>query len=170
MQKSGFLVLLLIIIVVIVGVFYFDVFDHTYSKDKAIASIIHLEDIRLASGQLLEYLEDRNYEVRAEASLAVGRIGDAGPAERLFGMLNDSIAEVNEQAAFALGITREREFATELLDQAELYPPGLRAFMFASRPPTPSGGAAGGNTRVNLSKSAGMIRSARCRWRRFMPW
>ena len=125
MKKSGIWIVL-IIIIAIVGIFYFDFFNLTYSKEKTLASIIHYEDARWVSDELIRNLSDRDPEIRARAALAVGRIGEPKGTNYLFDLLHDSVDVVAETAAFAIGLSDEKEYARELMAVCEGFAPSIQ--------------------------------------------
>lgn len=82
------------------------------------ARVIHLEDQRVSTRQLVPYLESDSAAIRARAALAVGRIGDESSGGLLVPLLADPDIAVATNAAFALGLTGQAEYADDLLDQA----------------------------------------------------
>ncbi len=84
--------------------------------EERIADIIHLEDCRERTGQLETYLADPDPRIRARAALAVGRIGGNGSGRLLYKLFTTDEMDVAETAAFALGLTDEKQFAVRLLD------------------------------------------------------
>lgn len=93
------------------------------SKEEKLAEIVHLEDQRDSSKRLYSYLEDSDAEVRERAAMAVGRIGTAEGAKRLFELIsNDAAIDVTSTAAFAIGLSEQKEYAFKLLDAAFDYP------------------------------------------------
>jgi len=84
--------------------------------EERIADIIHLEDLRERTGQLETYLADPDPRIRARAALAVGRIGGNGSGRLLYKLFTTDEMDVAETAAFALGLTDEKQFAARLLD------------------------------------------------------
>lgn len=129
MSRTALIAILIAVIAAIVAIIYFDIFDLTYSKERAIANIIHNEDTRHVSDNLMQYLTEEDPEIRARAALAVGRIAEPGTTENLFESLQDSVEEVSESAALALGITGDRRFAAELLDYAATMPAAVQALL-----------------------------------------
>ncbi len=126
-MKKSIVWISIIAVIALICVFYFDIFNLSFSKEKAIATIIHYEDARWASDKLAGFLSDRDPEIRARAALAIGRIGDAEVASRLFNLLGDSVDFVAETAAFGIGLTGHKEFAGELMDVCSGFPPPLQA-------------------------------------------
>ncbi len=88
------------------------------NQTEKLARIIHLEDRRLIPNRLKQYLQDSDPEIRARGALAVGRIGGQGSGELLWGLIADSAIDVGVTAAFAIGLTGEKELAGRLLDVA----------------------------------------------------
>jgi cyclophilin family peptidyl-prolyl cis-trans isomerase/HEAT repeat protein len=127
MKKFGVASLVLIIILGVLAILYFDIFNLRFSKEAAIASIISAEDIRRVSSEFDKYLSDPDPDIRTRTALAIGRIGDVIAADRLFGLLDDSVSEVAETAAFAIGLTGEKSYAARLLDQCGDFPSNLLA-------------------------------------------
>ena len=129
MSRSVLIAILIVIIAAILAVIYFDIFDLTYSKERAIANIVHNEDIRRVSEDLMHYLKDDDPEIRARAALTLGRIAKPEGTEYLFESLQDSVEVVSESAAFALGITDDKRFAAEILDYAATMPAAVQALL-----------------------------------------
>ncbi len=92
-----------------------------------LAAIIHIEDQRLPSENLNKYLNSDVTEIRARATLAMGRIGDAGSGARLIDLLGDPSIDVASTAAFAVGLTGEKRLAMVLLDGAFDMPSSIAA-------------------------------------------
>ncbi len=133
LNKNGFYILLVLVAAaVIFAVFYFDLFDLTYSKERALATIINYEDTRRASDQLLKYLEDPDAEIRARAALALGRISDPNTTPNILRLLEDSVDDVRAAAAFAVGLTGDSRFAAELMDIGETQPAPVLALVIQS--------------------------------------
>lgn len=132
MSRSVLIAVLIFIIIAILAVIYFDIFDLTYSVERATANIIHYEDIRHVSDELINYLQESEPEVRARAALAIGRIGDPKATEYLFTMLEDSVESVAETAAFAIGISGDKRFAADLIDYAATMPASIQALLIQS--------------------------------------
>ena len=86
--------------------------------DEQLAQIIHQEDRRRQSDQLVQFVTDPSPQLRQRAALAIGRIGAEGSAPLLMDMLADSSLDVAATAAFAVGLTGERNMAEPLLDLA----------------------------------------------------
>jgi len=102
---------------------------------EMLAEIIHIEDSRQLSDDLRSYLEHPNPRVRARAALAVGRIGAPEAGHLLYGMVGDNSIDVAAKAAFALGLTGEKEYAVRLVDIAFDLPSavGVKAIEAAGR-------------------------------------
>jgi len=132
MKKFTVSSLLLIIILGLIAIFYFDLLGLSKSKEATLASIIAAEDTRRVTGKFDDYINDPDPDIRARAALAIGRIGDTDAARALFVMLEDSVAEVAETAAFAIGLTGERRFAANLLDVCSDFKPELLAMCIRS--------------------------------------
>ncbi|HEX2898021.1 MAG TPA: HEAT repeat domain-containing protein, partial [candidate division Zixibacteria bacterium] len=91
----------------------------TRSLDEKLAEIVHLEDRRDLSRVLRNYLKDDDPKVRERAALAVGRIGGKEGAELIFDLVStDASIDVASTAAFALGLSGEKQFSSKLLDIA----------------------------------------------------
>jgi len=116
MRKSGIVIALILILVF--GYFVYDTF-RTRSYEEKLAEIVHFEDERNSSRTLRNYLKDDDAQVRERAALAIGRIGDKEGAKLLYELIsNDASIDVASTAAFALGLTGERQYARQLLDIA----------------------------------------------------
>jgi len=126
-MKKPVVWIIVAVILVLLAVFYFDIFNLTFSKEKAFASIIHYEDARWLSNELTNYLSDRDPEIRARAALAIGRIGETEGADILYEMLGDSVESVAETAAFGIGLCGNKDYADKLLGACESFPPPLQA-------------------------------------------
>lgn len=126
------LAIVLALILFCVATYYiYDTFrERTYTEK--IAAIIHSQDRREQTAHLKEYLDDEDPEVRARAALAVGRIGAPGSGELLFEMVISESMDVASSAAFALGLTGEKQYAVKLLDLAFDYPSRVGASMVAA--------------------------------------
>lgn len=107
-----------IIILVVFVYFIYDTF-RSLSNEEKIAEIIHLEDQRLHSDRLNNYLEETEPEIRRRAALAIGRIGGKNSGEILFSVVQeDASSDVAREAAFAIGLTGQKQYASKLLDIA----------------------------------------------------
>ena len=115
-RKSGFIAV--VVLLALVAYYLYDTLrERTYTEK--IAGIVHDEDARAFSSYLKKYLTDKNPKVRERAALAVGRIGAKGSGKLLFDLVNtDSSFDVAATAAFALGLTHEKQYALPLLDAA----------------------------------------------------
>ncbi len=110
-------IVLTIVLFAVAGYYIWDrVREHNVSE--RMAQVIHLEDRRDLSPDLISYLSDTSAVVRRRAVLAVGRIGGPKSAPAVFEMLTDSATFVATSAAFAVGLTGEKEYAAKLLDVA----------------------------------------------------
>jgi len=127
MKKFFIASLLLIIILGLIGVFYFDLLNLRYSKEAVLASIISAEDTRRVTGKFNDYTADPDPDIRGRAAMAIGRIGDVEAAQALFSLLEDTVGDVAETAAFAIGLTGEKRFAGRLLDLCPDFEPELLA-------------------------------------------
>jgi len=107
-----------VVVVLLIATFAYFLYDTLRERTRAekLARIIHLEDRRLLSSELTNFLKSPSNEIRTRACLAIGRIGDPSSGEHLFGMLADPSIDVASTAAFALGLTGERKYAALLLD------------------------------------------------------
>ena len=107
-----------IIILVVFAYFVYDTF-RSLSNEEKIAEIIHLEDQRLYSDRLNDYLEETEPEIRRRAALAIGRIGAKDSGEKLYSVIQeDASSDVAREAAFAIGLTGQKQYASKLLDIA----------------------------------------------------
>jgi len=113
------LAILLALLLLAVATYY--IYDNLRERTFAekIGDIIYAEDQRLQDDKLTGYLQDADPEIRARAALAIGRIGAAGSGQLLYDVISsDSSMDVAAEAAFAIGLTGESEFAGQLLDLA----------------------------------------------------
>ena len=123
--------LIAVIVVLLIATFAYFLYDTLRERTRAekLAEIIHLEDRRLLSGELTDFLKSPSNEIRARACLAIGRIGGSLSGEHLFGMLADPSIDVATTAAFALGLTGERKYAALLLDSGHDLPDQAHIFL-----------------------------------------
>ena len=110
----------------LVGYYLYDTLRER-SVNERLAAVIHLEDQRLHSDDLEEYLSDDSLRVRARAVRAIGRIGDPKAGPLLMDALSDSSMTVARSAAFALGLIGQSEFAAPLLSMAGSFPSPVTA-------------------------------------------
>lgn len=127
-------IFILLILVAALTYFVYDIFRER-TETELLAEVIHIEDQRLPTEQLAKYLDSELESVRVRATLAVGRIGDAGAGARLIGLLADPSLQVATTAAFAIGLTGDKKFAFALLDDAYDMPSAIavRAIKSAGR-------------------------------------
>ena len=78
------------------------------SHDEKLARIIHLEDRRQITSELLGFTSDDSSDVRARAALALGRIGEPSAGNHLMNLLSDPSIDVASTAAFALYLNSRR--------------------------------------------------------------
>jgi cyclophilin family peptidyl-prolyl cis-trans isomerase/HEAT repeat protein len=100
---------------------------HVKTVPERLAEIIHIEDTRLISDQLLGYLRDDSTRVRARAALAVGRIGGDESGTLLMAPLVDPSIDVARAAAFAIGLTGESDRAVAVARAAGELPTSVAA-------------------------------------------
>lgn len=113
------LAILLALLLIAVAAYY--IYDNLRERTFAekIGEIVHAEDQRVLSDGLKAYLQDGDPQVRGRAALAIGRIGAPGSGRLLLDVISsDTSMDVAARAAFAIGLTGEKEFASELLDLA----------------------------------------------------
>ena len=110
-------IILLVSVIGVVGYYFYDTFREK-SYDEQLSRIIHLEDKRKVTSELKRFLENPVPELRKRASLAIGRIGSPGVGRILFKMVGDSSIDVASTAAFAIGLTNEKEYASKLINIA----------------------------------------------------
>lgn len=111
-------IVVFLILALIVVYFLFDIF-RTPTINEKLAEIVHYEDRRESSRALHNYLEDDDPQVRQRAALAVGRIGGTDGAQLIFDLISsDASIDVASTAAFAIGLTGEKQFSLKLLDIA----------------------------------------------------
>ena len=103
------------------GYYFYDTYRERTPLELE-AQVIHLEDQRVNTRQLLPYLESDSASIRARAAMAVGRIGDESSAELLAPMVGDPNMAVAAAAAFAIGLTGQDKYADMLLDDAWDFP------------------------------------------------
>lgn len=136
-MKSILRVFTAVVAVVLLGVVGYYLYDtlRVRTVNDRLAAVIHLEDQRLLSDDLKDYLSDDSVKVRARAALAVGRIGGPGAGALLMEVLRDSSQTVARTAAFAIGLTGQKEFAAPLLEAARALPSsiGANALLSAGR-------------------------------------
>ncbi|MEE8577838.1 MAG: peptidylprolyl isomerase [candidate division Zixibacteria bacterium] len=106
----------LLVLALLLYVLYDTLRDRTV--EEKMAAIIHLEDRRANSDRLAGFLDEDSEAIRARAALAMGRIGDRACGPRLYTLLADSSIRVARQAAFALGISGQEQFADLLIEDA----------------------------------------------------
>lgn len=121
-------IILVFILFAIAGYYIYDTF-HERTYTEKLAAIIHYEDSRVLTSELEEYLQDENPDLRARAALAVGRIGAKGSGKLLFEMIKTESMDIASSAAFAIGLTKEKQYAMKLLDLAFDYPSSVGAIM-----------------------------------------
>jgi cyclophilin family peptidyl-prolyl cis-trans isomerase/HEAT repeat protein len=81
-----------------------------------LARLLALSDARRFDGAVLrQALQSDNPNVRVQAALAAGRIGDPEAVEPLVAGLNDSVVAVQATAAFALGLLKDPRAVEPLL-------------------------------------------------------
>lgn len=112
--KRLFAVVVLLLLAVAAYYIYDQFRERTVSE--RIADVIHIEDSRVLSDALKNYLKDPDPEVRSRAAMAVGRIGGNGSGALLFDLIKSDNIDVATSAAFAIGLTGEKSYAAKLLD------------------------------------------------------
>jgi len=116
LRKAGYVVVLFLIL--FLAYFLFDTFRGRAFEEK-LAEIVHCEDRRLSSRTLHNYLKDDDAKVRERAALAIGRIGGKDGASLIFDLIStDPSIDVASTAAFAVGLTGEKQYSAKLLDIA----------------------------------------------------
>lgn len=81
-----------------------------------LARLLALSDARHFDGAILrQAIQSDNPNVRIQAALAAGRIGDPEALEPLVAALNDSVVSVQAAAAFALGLLKDPRAIEPLL-------------------------------------------------------
>ena len=108
----------MVLLLIAVAAYY--IYDQFREKTvtERIAEVIHIEDSRTLSDQLKTYLKDPDPKVRRRAAMAVGRIGGKGSGALLYELVTSDNIDVAATAAFALGLTDEKNYAPKLLDIA----------------------------------------------------
>lgn len=115
--KTLALLAALLLIAVAAYIAYESLRERTFAEKTA--EIIYPEDRRELSDGLKGYLDDDDYRIRGRAALAVGRIGAEGAGRLLYDLITtDSSMDVAARAAFALGLTTDKQFTDDLLDYA----------------------------------------------------
>ncbi|MDP6380477.1 MAG: MFS transporter, partial [Phycisphaerae bacterium] len=84
-------------------------------KVKALRTFKTRHD-RIAQAEIEGNLDDPHPEVREEAVLALGRIGDAGAVETLLGLVRDKDAGLRRVAVRALGMIKDQRAVEPLLE------------------------------------------------------
>ncbi len=108
----------LLLLALLVVYFLIDIF-RIRSLTEKLAEIVHFEDRRESSRTLHNYLKDEDPQVRERASLAIGRIGGKDGAQLIFDLITaDASIDVASTAAFAVGLTGEKQFSRQLLEIA----------------------------------------------------
>lgn len=117
---KSFRIIAVIAGVVLLGVVGYYLYDRLrpLNTTEKLARIIHTEDERLLSDDLIRYLRDDTTRVRARACLAVGRVAAKKSGDLLIEMVKDPAQDVSRTAAFALGIAGDKTKAQPLLDVA----------------------------------------------------
>ncbi len=116
LRKAGYVVVLILIL--FLGYFLMDTLRGRSSAEK-LAEIVHFEDRRQSSRTLHNYLEDDDAQVRERAALAIGRIGGKEGVSLIFDLIStDPSIDVASTAAFAIGLTGEKQYSAKLLDIA----------------------------------------------------
>lgn len=111
-------IVVFVILALLVGYFLFDTFRERSLNEK-LAEIVHFEDRRLSSKRLHQYLKDEDPKVRQRAALAIGRIGAKEGVPLLFDLISiDPSIDVAATAAFAIGLTGDKQYSSKLLDIA----------------------------------------------------
>ncbi|HEY6108118.1 MAG TPA: HEAT repeat domain-containing protein [Gemmatimonadales bacterium] len=89
-----------------------------------LARLLALSDARRFDGAIMrQALQSDNPNVRVQAALAAGRIGDPEAVEPLVTQLNDSVVAVQASAAFALGLLKDPRAVEPLLAIVRSVPP-----------------------------------------------
>ena len=103
------LIIFLVIILFAVTAYY--LYDNLRERTRAekLAEIIHLEDSRVLNDKLTKYLDSPDLDLRSRAVLAVGRIADRRSPSILLNLLADTAIDVAVTAAFAMGLTGDKE-------------------------------------------------------------
>ena len=130
-MKNKLTTIIVLLLFTVAGYYIYDMF-RTRSTDEKRAEIIHLEDSRASLDEFSSYLTDPNDTVRAQAALAIGRVGAKGAGEILFKLITSDVDDVAVQAAFAIGLTDEKSYAEKLLDVAFDAPSRVGAKLVAS--------------------------------------
>src|SRR5215467_14176420 len=92
-----------------------------------IAHLLALSDGRQYDGAVLsQALHSDKLNVRVQAALAAGRIGDADAIDLLIPALTDSVAAVQASAAFALGLLKNPRAIDPLLTVVRTIPPAAQ--------------------------------------------
>lgn len=116
LRKAGYVVVAILVLLVVY--FVYDTFRGRSLAEK-LAEIVHLEDRRDLTRVLRNYLKDDDPKVRERAALAIGRIGGKEGASLIFDLVStDPSIDVASTAAFALGVSGEKQFSSKLLDIA----------------------------------------------------
>ena len=88
-----------------------------------LAQLLRLQDRReFDLAALQRSARDPDSLIRAQAAVAIGRIGDAAGVPLLVPLLDDPDTTVRAQAAFSLGMLRDASAADELARRVEAFP------------------------------------------------
>lgn len=165
---KGFLraaaVLIIVFLFTTVGYYLYDSLRPRTVPER-LAAVLHYEDRRLLSNELIDFLKDESPEVRQRAALAIGRIGSPGGADLLYNNLFDSSIDVAATIAFAVGLTGDSEAIQPLLDAALDLPvrAAAQAVEAAGRLADSSEAAAIEQILGFLAHAAPEVREAACR-------
>lgn len=118
--------LVAVVLLCVIGYIVYDM-TRVLSHDEQLARIIHLEDRRQITTELLGFTAADSSDVRARAMLAIGRIGGPGSGDHLIGHLVDPSIDVASTAAFAMGLIGQKEYAIDLAEMAVDLPSAVTA-------------------------------------------
>ena len=130
-MKNKITTVIVLLLFTVAGYYIYDMFRIRSTEEKR-AEIIHLEDSRASVDEFSTYLSDTNDTVRAQAALAIGRIGAKGAGEVLYNLITTDVDDVAVQAAFSIGLTDEKSYAEKLLDFGFDAPSRVGAMLVAS--------------------------------------
>ena len=122
-------ILAALVAVVLFGTVGYILYDslRELSHSEKLARIVHLEDRRQITTELIDFMADDSAEVRSRAVLAIGRIGGPGSGEHLVNHFADPSIDVASSAAFAIGLIGQKSFASELVEMAGDLPSAVAA-------------------------------------------
>ena len=112
-----------ILVALIAGVLAAPVVAQDLGQVNDLAQLLRLEDRReFDLAALQRSARDPDSLIRAQAAVAIGRIGDRAGVPLLVPLLDDPDTTVRAQAAFSLGMLRDSSAADELARRVDAFP------------------------------------------------